>query len=297
MARKTAVEQLELNSIIVSKNASGKVVFDSKAQADSGDITTLDGEIAAEESAFSTERSSLDVRVSAEENTFATEKNSLDVKVSTEEVALTTDLASLDSEIAAEETAFSTARNSLDVRVSTEENTFDGEKNTLHSRLINTTRANRVSGIATVRGSLNEAASDRRTAQLNTKGSLNAKITERKENFSSLDAKILSEEDTTKIKMGVQLHGSTSSRTVSFNELGFAAARFSGATPSVIGMIRETSGSNDLPIIATQLSGAASQTEATFVFSDDIPGDTNTTSTYVLDVIFGAKNPPYNPNA
>ena len=297
MARKTAVEKLELNSITVSKNASDKVVFNSKVQADSGDITTLEQSIAAEESAFSTDRSDLDSRVATEENTFTTKKDSLDTRVSEEEVAFASDESDLNSEIAAEESTFDSERSTLDTEVSDEENTFEGEKLALHQRLKDTTRADRATGVLNTNGSINTAVTNRRTAQNNTKGSLNVQVQQRKSDFSSLDAKLQSEEETTKIKMGVELHGSTSSRTVQYGELGFNAARFSGATPSVIGMIRETSGSNELPIIATQLSGAASQTQATFVFSDDIPGATNTTSTYVLDIIFGAKNPPYNPNA
>lgn len=297
MARKTAVEKLELNSITVSKNASDKVVFNSKVQADSGDITTLDGNIAAEESAFSTDRSSLDVRVTAEENTFETKKTSLDTRVSEEEVAFATNESDLNSEIAAEESTFNSERSTLETEVADEENTFVTAKEDLHSRLVNTTRGDRVTGVRNTNGSINTAVTNRRTAQFGTKNSLNVQVSQRKSDFSSLDAKLQSEEDTTKIKMGVELHGSTSSKTVQYGHLGFNATRFNGAAPSVIGMIRETSGSSELPIIATQLSGAASQTQATFVFSDDIPGATNTTSTYVLDIIFGSKNPPYNPNA
>ena len=297
MARKTAVEQLELNSIIVSKNASGKVVFNSKAQADSGDITTLDGEITAEESAFSTDRSNLSDRIGNEETTFSTEKDSLDVRVSTEEVALTDDEASLNSDIAGAENQRAVNLGSVHDRIEDEETAFSNAKASVHDRLKNTSRSQRVSAVSDTKSLITTEISDRKTAQNNTKGSLNVRVSQRKGDFSSLDAKLRSEEETTKIKMGVELYGSTSSRTVQYSELGFNAARFSGATPSVIGMIRETSSSNELPIIATQLSGEASQTEATFVFSDHIPGATNTTSTYVLDIILGAKNPPYNPNA
>ena len=112
--------------------------------------------------------------------------------------------------------------------------------------------------------------------------------------LTSLDLRMSKEERTTQIVLGIPVTGQTSHRVIDFTNGGSPSNQpyATDRIPSAIAMLRETSGATDKPIIATSLSGAATHTGCTVMFSDDIPGTAGQNSTYVIDLILGAANPP-----
>ena len=164
---------------------------------------------------------------------------------------------------------------SLDLRTSKEEDTRASKVASL------TTRASdeedlRASKVASLEVDI--------TAEENLRGSkigsLEVDITDeenaRGSKVGSLEDRIGNEEDTTQIITQTVPNGSDSV-TVVFASHSLQA--YSSA-PAVAGMMRYTGADNDAPIVIPMLSGAASQTQATFVFTD-----ATSSAGYKLDVI------------
>ena len=112
----------------------------------------------------------------------------------------------------------------------------------------------------------------------------------RSEAVDSIDTRLDLEESATKISIDIPVSGDASHITIDYTSMGYN----SGDTMVVHGSMRDAEDSASNPIIATQISGTASHTGVTFIFSDNVPENTssnihNEDSDYVMDIIVQKK--------
>ena len=137
--------------------------------------------------------------------------------------------------------------------------------------------------------SLNNRVSLEESTEASAEVSLNARVSIEESTetaqITSIDARLAVEEATTQIKLNIPVTGGASHINIDYANMGYE----NGDTIIVNGMMRDAEDDADNPIIATQISGTASHTGVTFVFSDDIPTNNSSTihgdnSDYVMDV-------------
>ena len=278
MPKKLAVEKLELDSVTMEVSLVGstnKMLFNSTVQADEDDVSSIDERISEEEDLRGSKVGSLNTRVSEEEDLRASKVASLDTDITTEENTRASKVGSLDVRVSEEEDLRGSKVGSLTTRISEEEDTRGSKVGSLDTRASNEedTRASAVASLQTditteenTRGSKIGSLEVDITAELNARGS----------KVGSLEDRIGDEEDTTQIITQTVPNGADSV-TVVFASHSLQA--YSSA-PAVAGMMRYTGTENDAPIIIPMLSGAASATQATFVFTDE-----TSSAGYKLDVI------------
>jgi len=260
MPKKLAVEKLELDSVTMEVSLVGstnKMLFNSTVQADEDDVSSLDVRISEEEDLRSSKVGSLNVRASEEEDLRASKVASLDTDITTEENTRASKVGSLEVRVSEEEDARASQVGSLNLRTSKEEDT----------------RASKVASLTT-RASHEEDTRASKVASLEV--DITAEENARGSKVGSLEDRIGDEEDTTQIITQTVPNGSDSVTVVfaSHNLQAYSSA------PAVAGMMRYTGDDNDAPIVIPMLSGAASQTQATFVFTDE-----TSSAGYKLDVI------------
>ena len=160
---------------------------------------------------------------------------------------------------------------SVDLRIETQETARSTDVDSLDTRV-----------------SLEESAEASAETSLNTR--VAAQETARSEDYASIDTRLNLEETSTKVSVDIPVTGNTSHINIDYQSMGFS----DGDTMVVHGSLRDAEDSASNPIIATQISGTASYTGVTFIFSDDIPENTESTihddnSDYVMDVIVQKK--------
>ena len=188
------------------------------------------------------------------------------IQVNSITLADSEDIASVDLRISLEESTEASAEVSLNDRVSLEE-----------------------SSEASAEVSLNDRVSLEESTEASAEVSLNARVSLEESTetaqITSIDARLAVEEATTQIKLNIPVTGGASHINIDYANMGYE----NGDTIIVNGMMRDAEDDADNPIIATQISGTASHTGVTFVFSDDIPTNNSSTihgdnSDYVMDV-------------
>ena len=144
---------------------------------------------------------------------------------------------------------------SIDLRISTEESNFTNAKISLDTRVSNETST--------------------RTSSVSSE---DLRVSKEESNFTaaidSVSARLDIENNTTQIDLGNSIPSGSGAYVYSFSHAQYTAEN----VPVVAGQLRNTE--QDGAIILSQLSGAASHTSATFVFSEAMPDDN-----YVIDII------------
>jgi len=177
-----------------------------------------------------------------------------------------TDISSIDTRVSKETSLRDSKVKSIDTRVSTEVSTRGKKIDSLDIR---------VSLETSTRGKNIDSLDTRVSLETSNRGvAINSIDTRVSSDIKSLDERLTDEENTTKILANQDVTNGASSQAVSLVGLGFVE----NSEPVVVGMLRSTD--SDDPIVACMLSGAASHSTATFLFSDEIPSNN-----YKLDVI------------
>jgi hypothetical protein len=142
--------------------------------------------------------------------------------------------------------------------------------------------------------SLDTRVGDQETERTADVNSLDTRIQtqedERSTDIASIDTRLNLEEVSTKISIDIPITGNSSNIDIDYTSMGYSE----GDTCLVHGSMRDAADSESNPIIATQISGTASYTGVTFIFSDDVPENTGSTihddnSDYVMDIIVQKK--------
>jgi len=264
MARKTATGVLVLDGLEIRKSQSGKLCLSGIVQADSSDMETIDLRVSTEEVARKTKITSLDLRVSKAEVLRGSNDVVDELAIYTHELYRGGIQDGLDNTLGEDETTRRTGFSSgTDVRISFQEEMRASNDNSHDLRV---SKEEDASNLCEANHIWNDA---QETAM-------------RQSNVNSIDLRLSKEEVYVQKSLGIAINGQVSSLSVDFSAMGFDGA------PAIMGQLRDTSGTGN--IIAAQLSGAATSTGCTFVFSDEIPGTENVASVYVLDMILAKNN-------
>jgi hypothetical protein len=278
MPKKLAVEKLELDSVTMEVsvvNSTNKMLFNSTVQADENDVSSLDLRISEEEDLRASKVASLDTDITAEENLRGSKVGSLDARVEDEEELRGSKVGSLDLRVSEEEDLRASKVASLDTDITAEENLRGSKVGSL------TTRASDEEDLRGSKvGSLNTDISTEEDIRASKIGSLETDITTeanaRGSKVGSLEDRIGDEEATTQIITQTIPNGSDSVAVI-FASHGLSAY---STAPAVAGMMRYTGNDENAPIVIPMLSGEATTTGATFVFTD-----ATSSAGYKLDVI------------
>ena len=144
--------------------------------------------------------------------------------------------------------------------------------------------------------SLNSRVSTQEVARTNEYSSLTDRIEDQEDEQStdtaSINARLDAEEKTTKISLDIPVSGNASHINIDYTSMGFSD---NGNVKICHGQLRDAANSITNPILASQISGAASHTGCTFIFSDDVPENTSSTvhgenSDYFIDIVVCEEN-------
>ena len=181
------------------------------------------------------------------------------------------DVASIDLRIETQEDERSEDVDSLDTRVGDQETERSGDIVSLDTRV-----------------GAQETERSEDVSSLDTR--MQTQEDERSTDIASIDTRLNLEEVSTKISIDIPVSGNASNINIDYTSMGYS----DGDTCLVHGSMRDAADSESNPIIATQISGTASYTGVTFIFSDDVPENIidpihSDNSDYVMDIIVQKK--------
>ena len=139
MAKIIAAEQIKLDSVIIAKDANGKLVFDGQVQAGTDVTESLQTRLSVAESTTSDLSSngvgSVETRLSAQESDQDSTADSLQTRLSTQESDQDSVAGSLQTRLSTQESDQDSVAESLQTRLSTQESDQDSVADSMEIRL------------------------------------------------------------------------------------------------------------------------------------------------------------------
>ena len=139
MAKIIAAEQIKLDSVIIAKNANGKLVFDGQVQAGTDVTESLQTRLSTAESTTSDLSSngvgSVETRLSTQESDQDSTADSLQTRLSTQESDQDSVAGSLQTRLSTQESDQDSVAGSLETRLSTQESDQDSVASSLETRM------------------------------------------------------------------------------------------------------------------------------------------------------------------
>ena len=156
MAKIIAAEQIKLDSVIIEKNANGKLVFDGQVQAGTDVTESLQTRLSTAESTTSDLSSngvgSIETRLSTQESDQDSTADSLQTRLSTQESDQDSVADSLQTRLSTQESDQDSVADSLQTRLSAQESDQDSVADSLASALQTIDNNIRVSNYAIASG-------------------------------------------------------------------------------------------------------------------------------------------------